>query len=493
MSPGDLGERGGAALRWSFIAQASRLSLQFLIGVGLARLLSPGDFGLLGLVAVFTGFAGLFADLGLGSALIHRPSPSPDEYAAVFWLNIASGLLVAVGIGAAAPLIASFFGEPRLVGLGRMLAVVFVLGSLGTVPQVVLVRALAMKTLAIIEACAAVLSGVVGLFMAWRGFGPYSLVAQSLASALVTSGLLWIAAPWRPGGGFSFRALRPLSGFGLSLSAFNVVNYWVRNGDNLLIGKLLGPAPLGLYSRAYSLMLLPVQQLSQAFGRVMFPFLSRLQEDRNGLREHYLRSVAVVALLSFPLMAGLFVVAGHFVHVVLGARWVEMVPVLRILCWLGAVQAIGTTTGWVFQATGRTDLQLRWVILAGSASLAAIGIGAWLGTIVSVAACYAIMSGVLLFYPAFAIPGRLIGFSVLDLVRRLREGAGCALAVGLVAWAVGWVLPESRGHIVHLGCQTGAGLAVFVAVATGRRGRASEDLMALLGGQPGLTAVQERG
>jgi O-antigen/teichoic acid export membrane protein len=452
-----------SGVAWSSTGRVGQQVIQFALTILLARLLLPEDFGLIGMVLVFTGFASLFAEFGFSSALIQRPEITEAHSSSVFWLNLLVGLLLSGGFYFLAPLLSDFYAVPDLQPVARALAITFSIASVGIVPTALLQRRMDFKRLARLELLAAALAGGIAVFMALRGFGVWALVAQTLIGSLVTVVLAFILSGWRPSLSFSHRAVADLLHFSSHLFGFKFINYWARNADNLLVGKLIGSVGLGIYSRAYSLMLLPVTQVIRVISRVMFPALSLIQDDTKRVKRVYLRAMGMIALITFPMMTGLFVVAEPFVLAVLGVQWSAVVPVLQILCVVGLIQALCNPTGWIYQSQGRTDWLFWWGVGGAGTLIVAISIGAALGTVESVAWAYMI-ANLVLFYPCIMIPGKLIGMHVSDVVREVSGALVCSCAMAGLVWTLGLLLPESWSHGARLTLQVITGAAVYFLV-----------------------------
>ncbi len=359
---------------WSASSKILIQILQFGTTVVLARLLTPGDYGLVAIVLTFVGFAQLFTDLGLGAAVIHRPRLDQPTLSTAFWLNAGSGFaLTALFCGLAYP-ISLLYGQPKLTWLVITGSLSFSL-AMYAVHLALLERSMSFRTIASIEFSGAVCFTVVAVVTAVGGLGPYSLIVGSLTQAALKTVLMWNSVRWWPSWTFTRAALRELWQYSGHLFGFNVINYWSRNSDNLLIGKFLGAAVLGSYARAYNLMMLPVQQVTGVVGRVLFPAFTKLRDDENRLREAYLRSVRVMASISAPLSLTLAASAGPFVSVVYGSRWDAVAPVLALLALSGPAQVISGTFGAVYQALGMTKVMFRRGIWATLITVAAIAIG----------------------------------------------------------------------------------------------------------------------
>lgn len=435
---------------WAAGAQVIQQVAHFAAAVVLTRLLAPRDYGLLGMVLVFTGFAALLKELNGASALVQRPSLEDRHVVSSYWFGLAVSLVLALALVGAAPLIAGFYSEPRLVGVTAVLAINFPLIQLGSIQRALLQRDLQHRKMAVADVIGMAVGSAVAVGLAVAGAGVWALVLQIVVTSAVTSAVIWQMSSWRPSLLFDVSAIRELFGFTASLLGGNLVIYSTRSLDNLLVGRFLDSAALGVYTRAYSLMMLPLTQLSAVLGKVMFPSLSLLQGDPARVKRAYLRTIAIIALVTAPLMIGLAVVADDLVHVAFGERWSGMVPVLQILAVLGFGQSVGTTVGWIYLSQGRADLQLKWAFAAGPIVLVAIGIGVAQGTVVAVAAAYAITTGIVLMYPGIAIPGRLIGMSFLDFMRAIAAPAAGALLMSGAIFGVELLLPDGLPRALRL-------------------------------------------
>jgi PST family polysaccharide transporter len=451
-----------SGIGWTASANIVKQIFLFLISVVLARLLMPEDFGLVGMIIVFTGFAGIFAELGFGAALIQKKEIEENHLSSVFWLNILAGIVLTAIVLSVAPLIAKFYKEPRLKLLTMFISINFLLGSLNIVHRALLTRSMDFRRLAIIETTTMTVAGTFAIIFALIGFGVWSLVWHMIISTSIGVIMIWQMSSWRPQFCFDKNAIKELFGFSGNLLGFSVFNYWVRNSDDLLIGKFIGSAGLGVYSRAYSIMLIPLNHVSATVGKVMFPAFSRIQDDKVRVKQIYLRTIGIIALVTFPMMMGLLVVADSFVLGIFGYKWKDVIPVLRIFALLGMVQSIATTVGWIYASQGRTDWQLRWGIFAGGLLILSIVIGIIIGTIKSVALCYVIMSGVILVYPNFAIPGKLIDMTFAEVVHSLSGIFGCAFLMSVSVYLIGMNLPSEWPHLEKLIIQVSSGITFYI-------------------------------
>lgn len=435
------------------------------MSIVLARLLTPEDFGLLEMTVVITGFLALFGELGFGAALIQRENITDAHASTVFWLNVLTGVALGALLALGAPWIARFYREPRLLPLTLVLSVNFLITPLNMVQGAMLHREMKFKQLAILEVSSIFASSVTAFVLAMQGMGTWSLVARSFAGSLTTTAVIWSLSKWRPSWVFSRAALKDLLSFSGNLLGFMTINYWARQADDLLIGKFMGPAHLGIYGRAYSTMMLPVREISSVLGRVLFPALSRMSNDKPRVREMYLECLGLIAFISFPIMALFYATADNLIITLYGRQWERVAPVLRIFCAVGAFQSLGMTVGYIYQSQGRTDWMLRWGIVASTLMIGSFVVGIYLGSIEAVALCYAIVTVGILSYPQFAVPGRLIGMTVLDVVRAVWQVAVCALMAALVVWLLGRHVLHGKSPALNLAVQFPVGVLLYLALA----------------------------
>lgn len=420
-----------SSMFWSFIGHFLVQFFNFIFILILARLLTPREFGLIGMIAIFTGFATIFGDLGLGAAIIQKLEITFLHIVSVFWINVLVGvLLTAIFIGFA-PVISKFYGEPILYSLTILIAFNFLIRSFGVVPGNILTRDLKFKELALANIISILISGIVSIFLAWKGFGVWALAWQGIiASIILTLGYI-IFCKWRPEFKFNYSYLKELTGYGANLLGHSTINYWLRNLDSLLIGKFIGSTELGLYTRAYSLMLLPLNNISAVIGRVMFPVLTKLQNDLVQFKQVYLQVTRLIALITFPLMFLLFVISEPLILIIYGEKWEGVIPIFKYLCLVGLVQSIVFPVAWIFQAIGRTDIQFRLTLGLGVLFVTAMLIGINFG-LMGIVYAYIIIS-LPSAYLNLKYAGKLINLNLNEIMKVLKYIfiAGLLMATGL--------------------------------------------------------------
>lgn len=347
------------ALSWSAGGKVISQVISIGFGIALARMLTPDDFGLIAMMMVFTGFAGLLMDVGLGSALVQKKDVKEIHYNTVFWTNLGLGASLSCIFYLLSPSIASLYGRHELTVIGHILSLQFTLGALALVPRQRLVKELTFKVVVSADLVGMIVAGTTAITMVHAGYGYWSLAWQPVILRMVATIYIWSVARWVPSIAFSKEALKDLFGFSFYVFASTLLQYASRQLDKLLVGKYLGGDALGVLDKARSMMLFPLQNVSNVVGSVMFPALSTIQSDKERVRSIFLKSTQGIALLTFPMMAGVFVVSESFVLGVLGEQWRELIPILRMLCFVGVATAIVAVNGPVYLSQGKAKLQFK--------------------------------------------------------------------------------------------------------------------------------------
>jgi O-antigen/teichoic acid export membrane protein len=319
----------------------------------LARLLSPQDFGLQGMVVVVTGFLALFRDAGLSMATIQRLEVTHEQTSTLFWINVAIGAILAALCATSAPLIAAFYHEPRLYWIAVVSGANFLVNGLGAQHGALLARAMRFVTTAKIGVLSLIAGSAVGIVMALLGCRYWSLVGMALAISIVSTAAVWLAVPWRPGPPRLGSGIRSMLHFGGLATCNSVVVFLAWNAEKLLLGRFWGANALGLYGRAFQLVTLPVQQLNVALGGVAFPALSRIQHDAKRLASSFLRGYSMVVSLTVPIAISCTLFSEEIVRIVLGAKWMEVAPIVRLLAPVALVFAVANPLSWLVLSTGR--------------------------------------------------------------------------------------------------------------------------------------------
>jgi PST family polysaccharide transporter len=454
---GTLRTRTLLGLSWSAASQMVGQLWQIVITAILARLLSPTEYGLLGMVMVFTGFAAYFSDLSLGASIIQKRDVSKRHLDSVFWLNVVVGVVLTLLFGLAAPFVAKFYHEPSLRLLTSAVAVIFILKSLNVVQSALLDKSLDFRTRFWINMASFFISGALALTLAFKGAGVWSLVGQSLSAAAVQAAMMWRLSSWRPGLSFDLAAVKELMRFSNHLLGFNMVIYWSGNFDKLVIGRVLRSADLGLYSLASRLVLLPLASITGIAHKVMFPALLTMQDDRKAMKRVYLRANRMIALLTFPMMVGLSVLAEPAILTVYGNKWLGAVGIFQIMCFTGMLQSVYNTSAWIFLSLGKTQTLFRLGIYTTLVHVVGILIG--IRWELEGAAWAYFFAGFLVGYPTWFAAGRLIDLRMAEILKNLIGPACCAASMGV--FSDNWILAE-RPIWIRLVAQVPAGMLIYL-------------------------------
>jgi PST family polysaccharide transporter len=423
--------RGGAI---TFGAQGFKVAIQFGTVMIMSRLLPPQAFGLLAMIAALTEILDQIRDFGLSAATIQKTDITHEQVTALFWINSAIGLAVALALFASAPFLAEFYGQPELTDITRWLALAFVISGATTQHWALLRRQMRFKTVASIDVGSEMLGMATAVVAALAGAGFWALVAQRLASSMAVMLATWSTSRWRPGRPRRCSGMRPLLVFGGSVTGFGIVNILGRNIDQVLIGWYWGPLSLGLYERAYKLLMNPINTVTVPLYSVGMPALSRLHEDPTRYRRAYVSLSEKLAMLTVPAAALMVVTADWIVALLLGAQWHDSAP---IVAWLGVAAAllpVGVTTGLLFVTQDRAPELFKVGTLISVISIVTILIGLPFGPI-GVAASFALGTTFVRVPLSFWLAGRKGPVTVADLYGSIVPSVIAACAVFAAVFA----------------------------------------------------------
>lgn len=441
-----------------FTAQAVRL----LSNLALAHLLVPEDFGVVAVALILATLIDQLKDLGTGAAIIQRKTLDDGLVTTIFYLNVALGILMALGLFASAPILAVALGNPEATPVIRAFAPIVFVTSLGQVHQALLRRHLHFGKVALVTAISAVINAIVSVLGALAGFGHWALVAGAMIGAAAGCLSLWLINAWRPGRRIDLAGLRGILGFSLGTFASNFVFVVLNQADKAIIGSSLGPGALGLYSLGQRTVTSPGNAVTSLLTDVTFPSFSRRQDDLAVLRASFVKAVQMTCLVMMPAMFGLAAVAPLLVRFAFGADWLDMVPLMQVLGPTVVAQTLLAPTRQIITAKGRADLLLGWNLGYLCAVLAGVVVGLRWG-LTGAATGYAI--GTVLALPAGLLLVRsLVGVRIRDILTALAPTTVASL--GMVAA----VLAAQRGFAgtplppsVLLLLQIAVGVVVFAA------------------------------
>lgn len=416
--------RGGAA---TILGHGATFIIHSASTVILARLLVPADFGLIAMVSAITGFVALFRDIGLSMATIQKAEINHEQVSTLFWVNVGAGALMAIVVGALAPAIAWFYNEPRLTLVTLSLALVFLIGGLTIQHNALLKRQMRFLAVEIIHIASSLISVGIAIVAAVMGAGYWALVIMQGASALGIAIGAWVVCDWRPGRPVRGVGAKKMLVFGGNITGFNVLNYFARHLDHILIGRVWGAGSLGFYSKAYGLLMLPLRQINMPIASVVIPALSRLHGDPARYKDYYLKMVSLITFVSTPLVCYFIVCSDALVLIILGPQWAEASKIFSVLGISALIQPLYFTQGWLHISAGRTDRYLRWGFVGSLIIVVGFLVGLPYGAF-GVAVAYAVVSWVII-VPCMWYAGGSAGIRIGEIFtavgKNIASGLGC--------------------------------------------------------------------
>ncbi|MCL4852613.1 MAG: lipopolysaccharide biosynthesis protein [Bryobacteraceae bacterium] len=321
----------------------------------MARLLTPEDFGLVAMVTAVTGFLEMYQDAGLSAATVQRPRINHEQVSALFWLNVALGCLFTVVVSCLAPAMGWLYGEPRVTWITLTLACGFIFMGSSVQHSALLQRQMRFGSIGTIAIASQVVGLIGGITTAILGGDYWALIVTSLLTTATSTVLIWRTSQWRPGPPRRGTGIRPMLSFSGYLTVAGFCSYVQRTADNFLLGWVWGPAPLGLYTKAYQILLLPISQIKGPISAVAIPTLSRLLDDPDRYRRYFCKAMTCITSTAVPCVIFCFVSVHSIVLVVLGQHWASVVPVFQALAPAALINTIAVGWGWVLITSGRTD------------------------------------------------------------------------------------------------------------------------------------------
>jgi O-antigen/teichoic acid export membrane protein len=376
-------------VRWKLVSQVLREGTRLAIGILLARLLTPAEWGVAGMALAVVAFMAVLSEFALPHALVQRARITEADRSALFWTSLTLGFAVAsLGI-ALSGFVADFFGEPQVQFLFAAACVGIAISSLEKVPGALLTRDFAFRSLEVRQIAATITGAVVALILALAGAGSWAIIGNWLGTTTVSCLLLWLMTTWRPRLVFEWESFRNLLGFGGPLLGTQLLSYFQVNADKLLVGRYLGASALGAYAFAYQLMFAPIMNITFPLQGVLFPVFASIQDDKERLKAAWLRGKRLAVALVTPVFLTLAVVAPDLIPLLFGEKWDDAIPVLQLLCLAGVAYSFGTQNWILLVVKGKVRILFFLTLLIAVVTTAAAAIGLRWG-IVGVAATYAI-------------------------------------------------------------------------------------------------------
>ncbi len=456
-----LKEKTVSGLFWSFIDQFAKLGITFLIGIILARLLSPREFGLIGMISVFIAISQTFIDSGFTNALIRKKDCTQTDFSTVFFFNLITGIVFYIILFVSARSVAQFFNEPELKSILQVVGLALLIDSLTMIQRTILTKRIDFKLQARISVISSLGSGILGLIMAFAGFGVWSLVVKHLSNQVLNSAFLWLWNRWKPIFVFSKKSFSELFGFGSKLLISGLIDTVYHNIYDLIIGKFFSAQELGFYARARGFKDLPSKNLNNIIARVSYPVLTSIQDDIPRLKSNYQKLIRSIMFITFILMLGMAAVAEPMIIALIGEKWRQSIIYLQMLCFVGMFYPLHALNLNMLQVQGRSDLFLKLEIIKKTLAVPVIIIGIYWGIKAMIAGM--IVNTVIAYYVNSYWSGRLIGYSFKQQVSDILPGFCLALIMAVLIFGIGFLLPLKALYKFTL--QTSFGVVFIIGIS----------------------------
>ena len=448
---------------WSGLDSIAQYAVSFVVSIILARLLSPDDYGLIGLTAIFTAICNVLVYAGFTSALIRKKDVTDDDYSTVFIVNLGMSLLLYSVIYICSPLIADFFNRQELVALTRVSSLGMIIGALAIVQQTRLTKRIDFRTQTIITITASVASGIAGITMAFLGFGVWSLVAQALISQLLRTVLLWVHNKWIPKIKFSIQSFKDLFGYGWKIMLSNLLNTIWMELYQVVVGKFYSPASLGQYTRAKQFSQLFSSNLTTVIQRVTFPVLSDIQDDKERLIPAYRRIIKTTMFITAVCMFFLGAVSEPLLYCLIGPKWHDAAVYLPLICISGSLYPLHAINLNMLQVQGRSDLFLGLEIVKKIIGLAPLTVCICWG--IKPMLYVSLITGAIYFFLNSYFPGRILGYNSWMQLKDIAPSYILATIVFLSVYFLKY-LPFSNWFILPMQLLLGAGVFFLICIKT---------------------------
>jgi teichuronic acid exporter len=448
------------SLFWKLLERGGTQIIQFIVQIILARLLLPEDYGIIALVVIFTSIASVFVQSGLNTALIQKKDVDKADFSSVFYLSLFIACIIYILLFFTAPFIATFYGEPQVISVFRVLSITLFFGAFNSIQNAVVARNMQFKKLFFSSTGAILVSGTVGIYMAYAGFGVWALVGQQISSQLLVTLILWFTVKWRPQLIFTIGRVKSLFSFGWKLLVSGLIDTIYRDLRSLIIGKMYNPALLGFYNRGQQFPLLIISNINGSIQSVMLPVLSSQQDNRRRVKDMMRRAIVTSSFVIFPMMVGLAVTAEPLVKILLTDKWLPCVPFLQIFCAIYALWPIHTANLQAINALGRSDIFLKLEVIKKIIGLSILGISVFYGVyaIALGEALFGIMATFINAYPN----NKLLDYRYIEQWNDILPSLLLSLVMGGVVYSFKWL---GLSALITLIIQVFIGVILYVGMA----------------------------
>ena len=454
-----LKNRAVRGVGWSFVDNIANSGITFLVGLVLARILTPAEYGVMAMVTIFIAISNSIVDSGFSNALIRKMNIERVDYNTVFYFNLVVSLVLYILLFLGAPVISTFFKEPILLDVMRVIGWVLVINALAIIPRTLFVKEVNFKTQTKVSLIASLSSGVIGIGMALAGLGVWSLVGQQLSRQLLNTLFLWIYCTWRPAWEFSMQSFKELFGFGSKLLLSGLLDTGFKEIYSLVIGRCYTAAQLGQYTRANQFNQIFSSNLTTVIQRVSYPVLSSIQDESERLREAYRKVIKSTMLISFACMLGLAAVARPLILILIGEKWLPAVGFLQIICFSGMLFPLHAINLNILQVKGRSDLFLRLEIIK---KIIAVG-PLVLGVLFSIEYMLwgSVCTSLIAYFLNSYYSADLINYPTKEQIKDILPTFLVSFVTAAAMWSL-TLLSLSNWLLLPLQCLLGIALAVFI-------------------------------
>lgn len=444
---------------WTALDSVANYGISFLVGLVLARILSPDEYGLIGIITIFIVIFNTIVDSGFSTALIRKQAVSDDDYNTVFIINLGISILLAILLFCCAGLIASFFAREELLKLTQAMSSILVINALGIVQKAKLTKQLDFKSQTKISIIASTVSGILGIGSALLGMGVWSLVIQQISRQVFNTALLWYFSRWLPKLKISVNSFKELFGFSWKLLLAQIINTTWTKLYQFIIGKFYSPATLGQYTRAEQFATIFSSNITTIVQRVSLPVMSEIQDEAQRMVSAYRRILKSTMLLTLVLMFGLAAVAKPMVYVLIGEQWLPCVPFLQMLCLIFAFYPLHALNLNMLQVQGRSDILLLLQIIKNIVALIPLALGIWVGIYWMLGG--SIVCGFFDYFVNSYYSGKRLGYSCWMQLKDIGPSFSLALVMAIPVWAMSFI-PMSNFILLPMQLLLGASIIYFL-------------------------------
>ena len=426
-------------LIWSFIDNIANIGIQFVISIILARLLTPHEFGLIGMIMIFIAISQSVVDSGFSQALIRKTDCTEIDYSTVFFFNFLIGLCIYLVLFFSSGVISSFFNEPQLNKIIKVFSIIIIVESFTIIQRTILTKRIDFKLQAKISVISTIGAGIISIIMAYNGYGVWSLVALHVVRRFLNSSFLWIWNRWWPRLIFSTESFNELFGFGSKLLLSGLIDTIYRNVYYLVIGKYYSAQDLGYFTRADEFKKIPSYNLNNIIGRVTYPILASIQDDKTRLKMNYQKIIRSTMFVTFILMLGMAAVSKSMILTLIGEKWLPSVIYLRMLCFIGMMYPLHALNLNMLKIQGRSDLFLKLEVIKKTLAIPTIAIGVIFGIKIMILGM--IVKTFISYYINSYWSGKMIGYSFKQQVIDILPSFGLAFTMMVIVYLLELVVP----------------------------------------------------